>query len=116
MESFRGLRYFVVGGWKPGHRHGLSPVADAPRLQDTEMDGIFSDYLRNTGAGRRTDRLGGDSPRASSIDGRGRRSTFSARWRIVGAHGLDCHRPSSEHWRWKADRSPGWRLTACIIN
>src|SRR5260370_19019757 len=53
------------------------------------MGGIYFDRLRDAGAGRRTHRVGGNASCSPPEYGQGRRSSFAAGWRAVGAHGLD---------------------------
>src|ERR1700733_4719719 len=79
----------MVGLGKPGHRDELSPSAHAPRLQDAEVGGVFSDGLRHAGPRRGTDFLGGHAPHSSSVLRPGWRSAFADRRQMVGAHGLD---------------------------
>ena len=52
----------------------------------------FLTSLRDAGAGRRADFLGGHAPRASSAHRQAGRSAQPARWRLLGAHGLDHER------------------------
>ena len=90
--SWKGLFTAAVsqlGFRQPRHRHGLSPAADASRLQDSEMGRIFSDRLRHARARRRPDFLGGHAPHPPSVFRQGRRSAFADRRQVVGAHGLD---------------------------
>src|ERR1700722_16375739 len=79
----------VVDFGKPRNWHELSPVADASRLQDSEVGGIFSDRLCHAGARGRADFLGGDASNSSSEFRYGGGSAFADRRQMVGAHGLD---------------------------
>src|SRR5215471_14947480 len=62
----------VVDSRQPRDRDVLSPVADAPRIQDLQVGGIFPDFLRHACAGRWADFLGGDAPHTSSVFRSGR--------------------------------------------
>ena len=55
------------------HRHGLPPPADAPQLQDLQVGRVRPDLVRDAGARRRPDLLGGDASHPSSaLRSRGR--------------------------------------------
>src|SRR5580698_10321480 len=73
----------VVGFGQPGNWDELSPAADAPGLQDSEVGGIFSHRMRHAGSGRRANFLGGDTPHSSSVFRFGRRSAFADRRQVV---------------------------------
>src|SRR3989441_11747292 len=88
----------LVGFGKSGHRYGLSPVAYTSRIQNAQVGGILSDRVRNSGAGRRTNFLGGHTPHPSSAFGRRGRSALSHRRQVVGAHGVDFDREVHASW------------------
>ena len=79
---------YVIAG-SLGHRHGVSPPADAPQLQDAQVDRVLPHDLRHARARRRADLLGRHAPHPSSALGPGRRSAHAARRHLLGAHGLD---------------------------
>ena len=77
LESSVGRGFPVVDLGKPGDRHGLSPPTHASRVQNSEMDRVFSDHLRYADARRWADFLGGYSPHSPSVHGPGRRSALT---------------------------------------
>jgi hypothetical protein len=79
----------VVGFDEPGNWHGVSPAADASRLQDPQVGRTPSHRLRYPRPGRRPDLLGGHASYSPPIFRPGGRSTLTNRREVVGARWLD---------------------------
>ena len=72
-------RRAVVDFGEPRRRHGLSPPADAPRVQDAEVGRVLPDVLRDARARRRRHRLGRHAPHTPRAHRRARRPAHAAR-------------------------------------
>ena len=88
------LILYVVAGML-GHRHGVSPSADPPGLQDLQVGRVRPHLVRHAGARRRSDLLGGDASHPPPAFGSRRRSAHAARRHLVGARRLDPQRRRS---------------------